>query len=321
MQNGLVSNEFAESRKLARNGEGGSNGKVQNGSVFTGNWNQNADPVMARKELMQRKAMRMWSDAVTAEQRLDKDVEERRKRIEKLKGDIDYLHEQINFLSDQQEALKETYGITGEESQQKDIELLMKKRSSNPIMQDEFSEEELTRLKELEGHPLNEYLDRHFELESAKGEFKKQMDEIRDECLAEDNAITRIKQERLKSHALLDAQEEKDEMMIAASEEAANMLIEEVKDKIDEEQEELEEKAEEKAEKEEAEEERLEAIREEKKETEEDDDDEMTEMLLSEDVAQMDSTKEEIKQEVKKMMHELKLVVEDLKGAAVDEQL
>ncbi len=321
VQNDLVSNEYAESRKLAGNGEDGSNVKVKNGSVFTGNLNQNVDPVMARKEHMQRRAMRMWSDAVSAEQRLDKEMEERRKYIEKLQGDMDDLHGRIKFLSGEQEALKEKYGITGEESQQKDLELLIKKKSSNPAMREEFSDEELTRLKELEGHPLNEYLERHYELERAKGEFRKQLNELRKECLSEDHIIAGMKRERLKSHALLDAQKEKDEMMIAASEEAANMLMEEVKDKIDEEQEELEEKAEEKAEKEEAEEERLEAIREEKKEPEEDDNDEVLDVMLSEDVAQMDSVKEEIKQEVKKMMNEMKLVVEDLKGAAVDEQL
>ena len=84
----------------------------------------------------------------------------------------------------------------------------------------------------------------------------------------------------------------------------------------------VEEKAEEKAEKEEAEEERLEAIREEKRTDEcEEDSDELFDALQSEGVNTPEGSKEEIKQEVEKMMNEMKLLVEDLKGAAVDEQL
>ena len=44
-------------------------------------------------------------------------------------------------------------------------------------------------------------------------------------------------------------------------------------------------------------------------------------MLRSEGGIQPDSTKEEIKHEVKKMLNEMNLLVEEIKGAAVDEQL
>lgn len=325
-QSGIASNEFAESRKLDRNGEAGKNGKMQNGSVFLGNLNQTWDPVLARKEQIQNRAMQLWKDAVSAEQKIDLDLEERAAHIEKLHEDIDAANEQVKYFSGEQDALKEKYSIDEDSQEQQDLELLLKQRKarkpSNQPNMIEFSEEELERLKELEGQPLTEYQSRYLELEDAKGIYQDEINACNKECLKESKIITGIKLERLKSHALADAQEKKDEMMIAASEEAASMLMDEVKDKLDKDLEELEEKVEEKAEKEEAEEERLEAIREEKKEAEyEDKNDELFDALQSEGAVQLESTKEEVKQEVKKMMSEMKLLVEDLKGAAVDEQL
>lgn len=325
-QSGAASNEFAESRKSARNGEEGKNGKVQNGSVYLGNLNQKWDPVSARKEQIQNRAMQLWKDATSAEQKMDLDLEQRAAYIEKLHKDIDAANEQIKFYSGEQDALKEQYSIDEESQEQQDLKLLLKQREaqkpSNQPGMIEFSEEELERLKELEEQPLTEYQSRYLELEDAKGIYQGQINECNKACLKESKIITGIKLERLKSHALADAQETKDEMMIAASKEAAGMLMDEVKDKLDKEQEELEEKAEEKAEKEEAEEERLEAIREEKRTDEcEDDSNELFDALQSEGVNMPEGSKEEIKQEVEKMMNEMKLLVEDLKGAAVDEQL
>ena len=325
IQNNALSNEFAESRKLAREAGEGKNGKAQNGSVFLGNLNQAWDPVLARKEQVQNRAMQLWKDAVSAEQKIDKDLEERAMHIEKLHKDIEFANEQVKYFSGEQEKLKEKYSIDEDSQEQQDLELLLKQRKarkpSNQPSMIEFSEEELERLKELEEQPLTEYQSRYLELEDAKGIYQSQITECNKACLEESTIIRGIKQERLKSHAMADAQEKKDEMMIAASEEAANMLMDEVKDKIDKEQEEREEKAEEKAEKEEAEEERLEAIREKKEEECVEDDDELFDVLRSEESVQMESTNEEIKQEVKKMLNEMNLLVEEIKGAAVDEQL
>lgn len=325
-QTSAVSNEFAESRKLARNAEEGKNGKVHSSSVFLGNLSQKWDPVLARKEQVQNRAMQLWKDAVSAEQKIDTDLKERAAHIEKLHKDIDVANEQVKFFSGEQEALKEKYGIEEDSREQQDLELLLKQREarkpSNQPSMIEFSEEELERLKELEGQPLTEYQSRYLELEDSKEIYRKEIDECHKTCLEESNIIKGIKQERLKSHGMADAQKKKDEMMMEAGKEAANMLMDEVKDKIDKDREEQAEKAEEKAEKEEKEEERLEAIREEKKEEESaEEGEELFDVLRSEGGIQPDSTKEEIKQEVKKMLNEMNLLVEEIKGAAVDEQL
>lgn len=318
IQNGEVSNEYAVSRKLAGNEKENKNGKLKNGSVFAGNLNQKSDPVSIRKEQAQKRAMKLWTDAVGAEQKIDLDLDERAAHMEKLRGVMDELQGQINSISDMQEALKEQYGITDDSREQQDVELLIR-ASKDPLFSFQCSEEEGSRLKELKANPLSEYASRYLELEDAKGVYTKQLHENNKEYLAESNMIEGIKQGRLKSHSMVDAQKQKDEMMIAASKEAANMLMDEVKDNIDEKQAEREEKAEEKAKKEQEEQERLEAIREDKEEQDEDED--SLEIPETAGLLQIDGLKEEVKQEVQKMVNEMNLLVEDLKGAAVDKNL
>ena len=96
------------------------------------------------------------------------------------------------------------------------------------------------------------------------------------------------------------------------------MLVDEAKDHIDEEMEEKKEQALEKAEKEKEEEERLEKIREDKDEKEE-----FAEQVSDSTqlMTEADSAMEDVHRELKKVMDEMKLLEEDIKGAAVDASL
>ena len=284
VQNGMFSNECDESGKAQKNSKE-KNEQVRNGSVFGGGLKRQLDPVAAKKEQAQKRAMKIWKDAVGAQQKIDLDLEERAEHMDKLHQTMEELQGQIKSVSEQQEALKEQYGITGE------------------------------------GPKPAEYVSRYMELEQAKGEYQKQMADANKEYLEESNIIKGIKKERLKSHAMADAQKEKDELMIEASKEAAHGMMNEVKEMIDEKQEEQKEKAEEKAEKKEAEEELREAIREKAEGRKEDEDAPALETVEAEGFIRLDSVKEEVKSEVQKMVNEMNLLVEDLKGAAVDENL
>ncbi len=255
-------------------------------AVFGGNFAQNCNPVEARKEQAKKQAMQLWKDAVSAEQKIDRDLDEREEHVEKLRAVIDEMQGHISRLSDKQEELKELYGV--------------KPDSDMPLPQ--------------------EYLERYRELEEAKGVYLETQHKAKKEFLAESEAIDTIKDSRVKSHALVDAQKQKDDAMIKISEDAAQMRLQEVKDKVDEEQEKQEEKAREKAEKEEIAEELREAIREKvhgEKEYEEEEDSLV--IMQTEAFAKLDNIKDEVQQEVEKMANDMKILVEELKGAAVDE--
>ncbi|MDE6607273.1 MAG: hypothetical protein K2K54_05910 [Lachnospiraceae bacterium] len=312
---GAASNEYAAARKAEQNGAENKNGKVINGSVFGGNLKQKLDPVSAKKAQAQKKAMKMWSDAAGAQQKIDKDLEQRASNIENLRKEINELNNSISQISDQQEALKEQYGITEADAQ--DLELLKKANSMDQV---HLTEEEKAKAEQLKGQRVGEYYERYAGLESGKDIFIKDMENKQKELLAESKAITAIQNGRLKDHSMIDTQKKKDEMMIAASKDAAFGMMNEVKDKIDERQEELEEKEKEKAEEKKEEEERLEAIRDKSKENK-DDEEEVWDIADTDEILQLGDATKGIKQDVKKMVNEMNLLVEDLKGAAVDKGL
>lgn len=314
MQNTGIGNEYAESRATETNNK---KDNIKNGAVFGGNIKQKLDPVAAKKAQAQKKAMKMWGDAVAAEQKIDSDIEERLRHIDDLRTENAALHEEVKKYGALQEELRKDSGITDKE--QADVDLLIKSDKAKQGEAVSFTEEELARLEELKEQPLEERLEVYKEKYGNLGEMKelyqKEIEENDDIIRGESNIIKGISNGRLKSHAMIDAQKAKDEMMIAASKEAAYMMMDEVKDKIDEDREEQEEKVEEKKAEEEEEQERLEAIKDKKEEDEEDD----VEVELTEQFVDLGSSQTDVKQEVEKMVNEMKLLVEDLKGAKVNE--
>lgn len=314
--NGTVSGEYAASTKAERNGRENQNGTMKNGSVFAGNLKQKLDPVSIKKAQAQKQAMKMWSDAVGAQQKIDKDLDERSAHIEELRKEINSLNESVKEFSAGQEALKKQYGITDADAE--DLALLEKANDGFKSLT--MTEAEKAKAEQLKGQRIGEYYKRYSSLEAQKGDLLASIDKMQGEVIGESQMIKGIQNARLKTHTMIDAQNKKDEMMIAASKDAAFGMMNEVKDKIDERQEELEEKEKEKAEEKEEEEKRLEAIRDKNKEKD-DDDDEVLDVVHTDEILQMDGTADAVKQDVKKMIGEMNLLVEDLKGSTVDQQL
>ncbi len=318
---GMVSGSFSEAGKTQENEKENGKAQVKNGAVFGGNFKQKFDPVAIKKEQAQKQAMKLWTDAVDAQQDMDNEMEESIKHMEQLRGLMEEANSRINAISDSQAALAEKYGIKEGSQEQADAELLIRQAKNMGFPDADFTDEERARVEELNGNSeLEEYVGRYMELEKGKEVHQKELNQAKKEYLAEGHVIRGLKTIRLKKHTMIDAQKEKDEMMIAASKDAAFGMMNEVKDKIDEEQAEQKEKAEEKAEKEEEKEELREAIRE-KAEGKEENDDTNLETTETEEFVQLDSVKDEITQEVKKMVDEMNLLMEDLKGASVDKVL
>ncbi len=140
-------------------------------------------------------------------------------------------------------------------------------------------------------------------------EYQKKIDASEEELKGEIASIRGTKIERLKSSPMLKAQGEADKILEAASDEITGMLWEEAKDHIEEEQKKKEEQAEKIAEKKEEEEARLEEAKEGREEQEA-----MIEVISK-------SGSEDVKKEIDELLEKLKLIEEDLKGAAVDTQL
>lgn len=225
--------------------------------------NGQGDSILLKKQLAQKKAMKIVGDTYAAERKLDQDQDDRREHVKELTEQLSHMRE----LIDAQDSV-------------------------------EIPEEEMT--EEMKA-----------DREETLLEFQKQYDALEKEIKAENATIRDVRLERLKTTPMLDAQQEAEEIMDAANAEIYGMLWEEAKDHIDEEQEKREEQAEKIAEKKEEEEERLDKAEEERKEEEE-----ITEMIT-----RGDSDADSVQKELEEIVEKMKLIQEDLKGAAVDTKL
>ncbi len=135
-----------------------------------------------------------------------------------------------------------------------------------------------------------------------------------DKQIIEENAIIRgIREEKRKTHSMVDAQETADDIIEASQDDVINMVMQDAKTHLDEEQ----EKREEEAEKIEEEREEQEELLEERKEEEEELEDLIKDMPVDK-AAELENVTAEVKRQINNMLSEMGLAVEDIKGSQVD---
>ena len=285
---------------------------------FAGGLNQDLfeNKLLQKKKEAQEKALKVVGDAFAGDQEIDNDLQERRERIAALDQENQKLQEQIKEIDERQDALMEQYGIQEDSQEQKDLELLRKedlyRRGKGPSL----TKDEQKRITELNEEGLTDYQKRQREWDAEKNHFQKDIDKNKEEMLVENAIIRGVKLERLKSAPMVKAQKEADAILDAASKEVIGMIMEEAKDTMDEKSKEEQEKAEKLEERREEQEAFIEKQKEKRKETEE-----LLENMPMEELVHMGQLKDEIKQEIKNIVSEMKLVAEDIKGALVDESV
>ncbi|MDE7045846.1 MAG: hypothetical protein K2O97_12715 [Acetatifactor sp.] len=139
------------------------------------------------------------------------------------------------------------------------------------------------------------------------------LDENEAQVRQESDTIRATRIERLKHHAMVDAQEQAEEIMDAARDEIVDMVYEEGKDRVEEEAEKREEQAEEIKEEKEKKEELIENQKEHREEEEE-----ILENMPTEEMVSLDRIQSDVQQEVQDILNKMKLIAEDVKGAVVD---
>ena len=138
------------------------------------------------------------------------------------------------------------YDIDPDSQEQKDLELLRKAGSVGlPWSEGELTAEEEERLAQIQGKELTEYQSRVLELDKAARTHQINAFTAEKKIEQENAVIRGIREERRKTHTIVDAQKQAEEVRKAASEEVIGMVMEETKEHIDQEQEEKEEQAEE----------------------------------------------------------------------------
>ena len=264
------------------------------------------------------------------------------KDLELLEKKADYMRhpDEVILTEEERARLKEISGRLPDT--QEESALLQRKADAEKYgLTETFTEEEEALLRELEGVPLTEYQKRCLEIDEYQKIYEKRNDVIEDQIAGYNGSIRAMKLERLKFHEMTKAQNKAEKVMEAAGKEIVDMLIEESKDHVDEEMEEKKEEAEEKAEEKAEQEEKIENRKEDEAALEErieetqikkEEQEELrreSEERSREDAVLLDDILEagkgpgsfsDVQLDVKKMVHKMKLLEEDLKGSIVDEE-
>lgn len=265
------------------------------------------DPIQARRDKAQKEAMDILRGQFKSDGVIDTDLKERRGRIAENKETAAAALKEINAISEEQEKLKESYGIEADSQEQKDLELRMKfNEAMKPGSQVKLTEEDWERYQEM--GPMTEYQRAAMSLEADKGKWRKEIDEAQKVISSETQVIRATQQEVVKHHGMDDAVAAKEEYQKAASKEIIGMLMEEGKDHIEEKVEEAVEKGEEQKEAKEE----LEELREEKKAEREEN------MPQPDNLLELHKIQKDVEEQLKNILEEQKLLKEDLKGVKVN---
>ena len=296
-------------RSQGLSGNSGEKGGRQ--SIFAGDLSRNFDPVAQKQQSARKKVMKIVGDAWASDQTLTDEMENARVRMEESKKAMKEAGGEIKWAEEERVSLRESYGVEADSREEQDLKLLEKEHTARTFGGESLSKEERERLAQIHEEGLTEYQQRSMELYEGEDYYKKQLNEMK----AANDSVSTIRSAMAKNQTMIKAQNTAEQIKESASKDIIGILVDEAKDHIDEEMEEKKEEALEKAEKDKEEQEKIDKVKEDKEEQEE----------FAEQVAdstqlltEADSAMEEAQRAIKKMMDEMKLLEEDIKGAAVD---
>ena len=295
-------------------------GKKNQKSVFAGELNGIQDNILVKQQKARKEALKVVTDTWSGDKKIDNGLKERRERIKSLQEEVGNAKKELADIARQQEDLQERYGIDADSAEQKDLELLLKSREAGRNPEVSLTKEERERLAGLAGQELTEYQSRVLELDSYGDYHRAIIAEDEKQIEIENKIIRDTKLERLKKDPMQGAQKQAEAIEEAAGKEILGMLAEEGKEHVDKEQEEKEEQAEEAKEKKEEQEELL-AKRKDEREEAKKRAEALAESLPTEQLLSLDKIQEDINREIQNSVDKMKLIEEDIKGAAVDQTL
>ena len=298
-------------------------------AAFGGATKLGEDPVAKRREEARKQAWKVVENAWKNDRSVDDTIKSHRK-----KGAL----AAIDKTNRQKETLREQCGVDADSQEQQDLLLLEKEQDyKNGVLDEGLTDEEYDRLAEIHKKPLTEYQKQALELNNYAADHKREIRRADYGMTAEKQNVSRIKLERLKTHAMVDAQGAADDIMDTANDEIIGMLVQEAKDQQDKKMDEAKEKADEAMKEREKREEKLdemkleraieramiegtdEAVEEAERIKRQNDspDIQMTDMV---DLADSADLKKSVDQNLGDIKSSMKVLEADLKGIKVDEK-
>lgn len=330
--NGLfVTNEHAAARRAAEKAQG----EGKRSSIFAGDLGVGPDKIQLKRQQAQKQAMKIVGDTFAAEKEIDQSMTDMADRLDALQKEGYEYHKDLDRIAEKRNGLQENYGVTEDSDEHADLELLRKERKANePGSNVTLDYEETKRLEKIHEKGLTGYQTDMLELDDQQAVKEKNLSETESQIESIRASLNDTAIERLKSNPMLEAQKEADKLMEAANKEIIGDLMNESKEHIEEKMAEEKEKAEKIAEEKEEQEEKEEAAEERKAEmeqfiegTKQQAEAKKEELPSERDQETMASYNDpnnqetEAAKEIAEILDELKLIQDDIKGAAVDANL
>ncbi len=274
----IIKNGYARDRMENGNNEPA---KVKNGSINVSGVNVLHDEIANKKQKIVKDALEFVKNQFKSDGEIDEVVDSCRERSAQSREALKEVQNELNALGEETEQLKEEYGEDSEE------------------------------YKEL----IKDY-------DEMKGHLEEQKQDAQNSIAAQSAAIRGIKQEMVKNHGMEDAQKAKEQLLETATKEIVNSLVEESREKIEEDIKNQVEKGEEQKEEKEELEAKLEEIQaEQKKKARDTEEEAKTSKSTAPDYTHANEIIEKQRQLVEqaaKMAGEQRLLLEELKGVAVN---
>ncbi len=288
-----------------------------------GNLNLGTESIEEKRKKAQQMALGIVSEAFDGDKEIDEDLDARRQHIRDLNVKNHEYTKELKRIDELRADLIESYGITEDSQEYADLELLRKEQgglernSRLPIL----TEEEKERLAQIKKDGITDYQQQMLDLDKLQKHWQGEIDKNIKLIKEENSIISGIKIERLKSHEMVDAQKRSDDVLKAASASIIGEIIADAKEHIDEEIAEDKENAEAAEEKAEELQEKIDEAKAERKAKEEQLEEmcELESMLDEVSAIKQTESMPDVKKSLESVVNELKLTMQDLTGAVVDD--
>lgn len=219
-------------------------------SFYVGNWKRSAGTISEKFKQAQKSAIQKLLEQFESDSKIDQDMAADIRRAETLGENIKETQQKAGGLAERREQLKQQYDIAPDSQEQRDLELMQKANAAkeNPFDKSlQLTPEEEQRLAEMP--PVTDYQEAMLLVDEEEKMYRGTIRDNQKEIVEANATVDATKKALLKTHPMVDAKKEADEIIKTALDEQIGALYQEGVEKIDKDMEELQEKIKEKQQK------------------------------------------------------------------------
>ena len=304
-----------------------SNTQNQSKSIFAGGKDGTGplagnSMIEQRKKMAGKQAMKLISDAFGRDIKSQESIDKLRELKSQKLDELNDKNKSMAEIDEQKAALMKEYGVTEDSDEMKELELLKKYQNNRMgVLTGDFSDEEIEKLKSLQGTSRSEFQAKYLELNDAYNQYKKDAGDIEDDLKVLTANINIQKNDLNASQDMEKAQDAADAILDAASKEALGLMMQEAKDNIDKTAEEEKEKAEKVKEKEEELQKKIDKTKERNEEQKEIIEEASEAAKLDQNISvktQDTSAVAEAQKSINRILKDNNLIRDDIKGIEID---